>query len=74
MSNETSKPALLGGMAAVTLRSPAWPLVTEADVEAVAAVVAAAPGAGWARKSVHSATSMPASWGRATACAWRMGR
>ena len=39
MSNETSKPALLGGMAAVTLRSPAWPLVTDADVEAVAAVV-----------------------------------
>ena len=39
MATEHSKPALLGGMAIATLPRPAWPMVTEADVEAVAAVV-----------------------------------
>jgi L-glutamine:2-deoxy-scyllo-inosose/3-amino-2,3-dideoxy-scyllo-inosose aminotransferase len=39
MMNEHSKPALLGGLAAQTLPRPVWPLVTEADVEAVASVV-----------------------------------
>ena len=39
MSAELSKPAVLGGLAAVTLPRPAWPLVCEADAEAVAGVV-----------------------------------
>mgnify|MGYP001487104672 CR=1 FL=1 len=39
MAGEASKPAVLGGLASVTLPRPAWPLVTEADVEAVAGVV-----------------------------------
>jgi L-glutamine:2-deoxy-scyllo-inosose/3-amino-2,3-dideoxy-scyllo-inosose aminotransferase len=39
MSIEASNPALLGGLAAVTLPRPPWPLVSEADAEAVAGVV-----------------------------------